>query len=146
MTAIARGGVETPGWLLRFFGWYGRLVNGKGSEMGSIKATRRDLERRFDTVGWGLLFLLFGALAMPNGTAEYVAVSAIGAAMLVLNVLRRLVDVDVRWFSVVLGAALFIAGCGALSGMHMDAFVLFFVLAGVANILAAIVRPRPAKA
>ena len=145
MTAIVRGG-ETPGWLLRFFGWYGRLMNGRDDQMDSMDVGKRDLQSRFDTIGWGLLFLLFGALAMPNGTGEYAAVAAIGAAMLLLNVVRRLADVEVRWFSIVLGGALFIAGCGALSGMHMDAFVLFFVLAGVVNILAALLRPRPATA
>jgi hypothetical protein len=146
MTTSAHRGSETPTWLLRFFDWFGGLVNGKGSEMNPVKARKRDLESRFDTIGWGLLFLLFAALAMPNGSAEYAAIAAVGGAMLLLNVVRRLLDVEMRWFSLVLGGALFIAGCGALSGMHMDAFVLFFVLAGVVNIAAAIVRPRPATA
>jgi hypothetical protein len=106
----------------------------------------RDLEERFDTVGWGLVFLLFAALALPNGTTEYVAVTAVGGAMLALNAVRRVMDAPVRWFSIVLGGALFIAGCGALGGMHMDAFVLFFVLAGVVNIAAAVFRPARATA
>ena len=47
-----------------------------------------DLERRLDDVGWGLLFLAFAALALPNGTAEYASVAAVGAAMLGLNAVR----------------------------------------------------------
>jgi hypothetical protein len=128
----------------RPFDRHGKVASGQGDEMSSMDTNQRDLDRRFDTVGWGLLFLLFGALAMPNGTGEYAAVAAIGAGMLLLNALRRLADVPIRWFSVILGSALLIAGCGALGGMHMDAFVLFFVLAGVVNIAAAVVRPRPA--
>ena len=142
MTASMQSRGETPGWLLRFFDWYGGLVNGRGDRMDSVDSNRRDLEQRFDAVGWGLVFLLFAALALPSGTGEYVAVTALGGAMLLLNAVRRLADVPVRWFSVVLGGALFIAGCGALQGLHMDAFVLFFVLAGVVNISVAILRPR----
>ncbi len=105
---------------------------------------QRDLERRFDAIGWGLVFLLFAALAMPRGTVEYAAVAGIGGALLLLNAARAISGLPLRWFSIVLGGALTIAGSGALGGVHMDAFVLFFVLAGVVNIGAAILRPRPA--
>ena len=114
--------------------------------MDDIERNRRDLEQRFDTVGWGLVFFLFAALAMPNGTGEYIAVTAVGGGMLALNAIRRALDIPIRWFSVVLGGALPVAGCGALGGLHMDAFVLFFVLAGLVNVGAAILRPRRATA
>lgn len=107
---------------------------------------KRELANRFDAVGWGLLFLLLGALALPNGTAEYASAAAVGGAMLVLNGVRFVVGVPVRWFSVILGAAILIAGSGALVSVRMDAFVVFFALAGLVTIAAAIVKPRTSTA
>ena len=51
-----------------------------------------------------------------------------------------------RWFSVILGAALLIACTGALASVHMDVFALFFVIAGVVTIGGAILTPRRATA
>jgi hypothetical protein len=102
----------------------------------------RDLAARFDTAGWGLLFVLFGALAMPNGTAEYLAVAAVGALMLALNAGRVAAGVPVRWFSIILGSVTLIAGAGAMTGIRIDAFVLFFFVLGIATVAGAIVRPR----
>ena len=62
--------------------------------------------------------------------------------MLVLNVARIVAVLPVRWFSVILGAAMLVAGSGALAGVHMDVFVLFFVLAGIVTIGGALVRPK----
>lgn len=99
------------------------------------------LEDRFDNVGWGLLFLLAGALALPGGTAQYAAAIAVGGAMLGLNVIRAFMFLPVRWFSIILGTVMVLAGGGALGGVHMDVFVLFFVILGVVTIGAAIVNP-----
>jgi hypothetical protein len=102
---------------------------------------KRDLEKRFDGVGWGLLFLAFAALALPNGTAEYASVAAVGAAMLGLNAVRVIAGVPIRWFTTVLGATGLVAGAMALGGVKVDAFALFFVFLGIVTIAAAIVRP-----
>ncbi len=105
-------------------------------------ARRDDLEDRFDDIGWGLIFLTFAALALPSGTAEYISVAGLGAGMLVLNVARRVAQVPVRWFTIVLGATGLTGGILALSGIHrVDAFVLFFVFLGALTIGAAVVRP-----
>lgn len=98
------------------------------------------LQARFDAAGWGLLFLLFAALSLPAGTAEYASAAAVGGLMIGLNLLRVVAGVEVRWFSVILGTSIAVAGTGALAGMHLDAFILFFVLAGVALIVGALVR------
>ena len=109
---------------------------------------RERIEEDLDEVGWGLLFLAFAALALPNGPTEYAAVVAVGLAMLGLNAVRLALRVPVRWFTTVLGATGFLAGALALAGARVDAFVLFFLLLGVVNIGAASVRlvRRPAAA
>jgi hypothetical protein len=106
-----------------------------------MDARKEDLEKRFDDIGWGLLFLLFAALALPKGTAEYASVAAVGAGMLGLNGARIVAGVEVRWFTIVLGATGLVAGAMALAGVKIDAFALFFVFLGVLTIVAAIVRP-----
>jgi hypothetical protein len=103
---------------------------------------QRTLEDRLDDVGWGLLFLLFAALALPKGMAEYASVAGVGALMLGLNVARRAAGVRVGWFSIVLGAVALIAGAGAIAGLEIHAFALFFALLGVVLIIGAAVRSR----
>ena len=112
--------------------------DGEGDKVNERKL---DLEKRFDNIGWGLLFLAFGALALPNGPAEYAAVALVGTAMLALNGVRLLAGVPIRWFSTVLGATGLIAGTLALDGVRVDAFALFFVILGGATIVAAIALP-----
>lgn len=106
-----------------------------------MDARKEDLEKRFDDVGWGLVFLAFAALALPNGTAEYASIAAVGAGMLALNAVRVVAGVPIRWFSTVLGATGLIAGAMALGGVKIDAFALFFVILGVLTIGAAVLRP-----
>ena len=132
---------------LKYSDWWDEIVERKGDPLGEpMDIDKMELESRFDTVGWGLLFLLFGALALPNGTAEYISAAAVGAAMLGLNGLRVVAGVALRWFSVILGTVMLAAGIGALAGLHMDVFVLFFALAGMVTIAGALVEPRRATA
>jgi hypothetical protein len=140
---------ETPDWLLWFFDWVRNKseTNDKGGAMNVAVDTRKpDLENRLDAAGWGLLFLLMGALSLPNGSAEYASAAAVGALMVGLNLFRVFEGVPVRWFSVILGAVMLAAGTGALVGYHMDVFVLFFVLAGIVTLGGAIVRTNRAVA
>jgi len=148
-SGVASPDEQSSGWDLEFklSDWFRELIPRKGDHMGkAVDPDKKQLVDRFDTVGWGLLFLLFGALARPHGTAEYASAAAVGAAMLGLNGVRIAVGVQVRWFSVILGAAVLVAGSGALVSMHMDAFVLFFVIAGAVTIGGAILGPRRAPA
>ncbi len=60
----------------------------------------RPLAARFDAAGWGLLFIMFGALALPRGMTEFALVAGAGAAMIGLNALRVAYGVPVSWFDV----------------------------------------------
>jgi hypothetical protein len=103
------------------------------------------LEARFEAAGWGLLLIMFGALVLPQGTAEFVLVAAAGAAMLGLNALRVRCGVPVSWFGIILGAVALVAGLAAIVGVTIPAFALLLMLLGLAMIVGAIVR-RPAEA
>jgi hypothetical protein len=143
---------ETPEWLLRIYGWYSAMR--REGELMSTPASgkyKKRLEAKLDTIGWGLLFLLIAALALPSGPVEYASVAAVGAFMIILNLARVGLGVPVRWFSAVLGASTAMAGGGALVGVRMDALVLFFALAGALTIAGALGRregqrrPEPAS-
>jgi hypothetical protein len=133
------------GWKMKFtfsdwLGWIHQGDRGRTDKMAD--AHKVELEDRLDNVGWGLLFLLLGALALPTGTVEYASAASVGGAMLGLNALRIVFGVPVRWFSILLGTVMLVAGGGALAGTKMDVFVLFFVLAGVVTIAGAAIGPR----
>jgi hypothetical protein len=134
---------------LEFSDWFGEIITGKGERVDeTMNPRKRELQNTLDNVGWGLLFFLFAVLALPSGTAKYVSAAAavVGAAMLGLNGIRILVAVPVRWFSIILGTVFLVGGTGALVGVHMDVFLLFFVLAGVITIVGALVGSRRATA
>jgi hypothetical protein len=101
---------------------------------------KHQLHKSLDDVGWGLLFLAFAAVALPRGTTEYAAIAGVGAAMLALNAVRIALRVPISWFSTILGATGLFAGSLALAGTHVDAFVVFCVLAGAVTIAAATIR------
>jgi hypothetical protein len=114
---------------------------------GTVDGRIEELQDRFDSIGWGLLFLLFAALALPNGNVEYASAAAVGGLLLALNVVRVVMSVPVRGFSIILGAVMLVAGSGALVGVKMDVFVLFFVAAGMITIAGALIhREQPRTA
>jgi hypothetical protein len=138
---VADPGTESPRWARDCMEWFEDLVSITRDGDETMDTRQRELSRRFDNVGWGLLFLLIGALALPSGTLEYASVAAVGALLLGLNVARRVAGVPVRWFSIILGTAVLVAGVGAMAGTKIDVFVLFFGLLGAVTVAGAIVRP-----
>ncbi len=99
------------------------------------------LEDRLETLGWAFLFLLVAAIALPRGQLQQVSVTGIGVLILGLNAVRARVGVEASWFGIALGGSCTIAGLAALAGLHPDLLVVFFVLAGLVNVAAAL-RPR----
>jgi hypothetical protein len=124
--------------------WYVGL--GERPYRASFDARKRDVISRLDSVGWGLILLLFASLALPNGVAEVAAVAGVGSLMLVLNAARIVLGIRVRWSTVILGTVALIAGGAALAGARPDVVVLFFVVSGVAVIASALLAPRPRDA
>ncbi len=95
---------------------------------------------RFNTVGWGLVFLLVGTLALPSGQVEFAAVAGVGALMLGLNAALIAAGRRLDLFTSVLGATALVAGLGAMAGVKIDVFALFFLLLGLAIIIVPLLR------
>jgi hypothetical protein len=101
---------------------------------------QKRLESALDDVGWGLLLIGLAALAL-NGPAEAVAIAAVGGAFLLLNGARIRLGVPIRWFSTVLGAACLSGGLVALTtGVRVELFAIFFLLAGAVTVSSALLR------
>jgi Flp pilus assembly pilin Flp len=109
--------------------------------MSTVKPERNALAARLDSVVWGLLFFLVAALAIPRGTTEYAVLAGLGAAMVLVNLVRVGTGIGPTWFSSILGASLLAGGVAALGGVHMDVVVLFFLFAGVVTVATALLRP-----
>ena len=107
---------------------------------GTMHAPRATLEDRFENAANGLLFLLIAALALPSGIPEYAAIVVLGALMLAVNVARMKAGIRMRWFSITVGAWAVIGGVGALAGLKVDAFALFFLVLGLVALGAAAFR------
>lgn len=104
----------------------------------TMSTSQRTLDDRLETAGYGLLSLLIAALFLPSGMTEYVAVAGVGALMLGLNAVRIAAGIPVGWFSITVGAWAVIAGLGAMAGLKIDAFALFFLLLGLVTLGAAL--------
>jgi hypothetical protein len=107
---------------------------------GTLNTPHRTLDDRFQAAGEGLLFLLIAAVALPSGTSAYAAVVIVGALLLGLNAARMAAGIRVRWFSITVGAWAVIGGVGAMAGLKIDAFALFFLLLGLVSLGSAAFR------
>jgi hypothetical protein len=106
----------------------------------SMTQAGRTHEDRFDTVAWGLLFVLVGVLALPGGVVTDVLASAVGVALIAINVARRRAGLPVRALTLALGTVTLVAGVAALAGVPLDLFAGFFVALGAIVIAGAIAR------
>jgi hypothetical protein len=112
--------------------------------MDAAKRGSAALEGRLENVGWGLLFLLVAALALPRGVEQRASIAAVGLLILALNGYRARAGIEVSWFGVALGASCAATGAAAIAGLHPDLLVVFFAVAGLVA-LAAAVRPSPLR-
>jgi hypothetical protein len=72
----------------------------------------------------------------------YAAVAGVGVLLLGLNAARAVTAIRVRWFSITVGTWAVIGGLGAMAGLRIDAFALFFLLLGLVTVGAAAFRSR----
>lgn len=96
-----------------------------------------ELDRRLEDVGWGLFFVLLGALwLLPSGwVPEGAALIGIGVLLLALNAYRRYAGIPVHLLSTALGALALAAGLGEMAGAQLKLFPLFLVVVGAAIVL-----------
>ncbi len=102
----------------------------------------RDIPRRIDAIGWGLLFLMTGALALIPGLPDGTWLAGLGVLLLGLGAARRALGISPEWFTVILGSVVLLAGLGEMVGVAFPGFELLLVLCGLAIVAGQVVRGR----
>ena len=103
---------------------------------------RHDSSGRIEAIGWGLLFLMTGTLALVPGLPAGTWLVGLGVLLLGLNAARTRLGVAPEWFTVILGSVALVAGLGGLVGTAVPGFELFFILCGLAIIAGQVRRGR----
>jgi hypothetical protein len=112
---------------------------GRQLDLGARSRRSHALTGQIDTIGWGLVFLLVGSLALPSDAAKP-AVAVVGALLLAFNGALVVTGLKLDLFTTVLGATALIVGLGALAGARLDAFAVFFLVLGAAMVVVPLLR------
>ena len=103
---------------------------------------RRDIPGRIDAIGWGLLFLMTGALALIPGLPDGTWLAGFGVLLLGLNATRVYLGLAPERFGVILGIGAVLAGLGVMAGLDIPVFALLLILIGLAIIAGQVRRGR----
>jgi len=63
----------------------------------------KTLNKRYEAVAWGLIFLLLGGFSLVPGDQTGLVLLGVGVIFLGLNLVRNINGIPVNWFSIVLG-------------------------------------------
>jgi hypothetical protein len=102
---------------------------------------KQDLNRRLETVGWGLFLIMLGGFALVPGVPEGTWLIGAGLIMLGLNAIRLLVGIRASWFTLILGTIALLAGLGSVLGVDIPVGPVLIILIGLAVIVRAF-QPR----
>lgn len=70
-----------------------------------------EIKKKYDVIGWGLLFLLIGILSFVSGDKWNIFFIGLGAIIIVKNiVLYAVYKISPEWFMVIIGAIVLIIG------------------------------------
>jgi hypothetical protein len=99
-----------------------------------------DTPKRIDAIGWGLLFLMTGMLALVPGLPDGTWLVGLGVLLLGLNATRLRLGLPLDQFGVVLGSGAVLAGLGVMAGLDVPVFALLLIVCGLA-VIAGQLRP-----
>jgi presenilin-like A22 family membrane protease len=106
-----------------------------------LDAGKQDLNRRLETVGWGLFLIMLGGFALVKEVPEGTWLIGAGLIMLGLNAVRLLVGIRASWFTLILGAIALLSGLGSVFGIDIPVGPLLIILIGLAIVVRAL-QPR----
>ena len=107
----------------------------------SEQARKQDLNKRLETVGWGLFLIMLGGFALVKTVPEGTWLIGAGLIMLGLNVVRLLLGIRASWFTLILGTVALLSGIGSVYGVDIPGGALLIILIGLAIIVRAL-QPR----
>ncbi len=102
---------------------------------------KRELNRRLETMSWGLFLIMIGGFALLKDVPEGTWLIGAGVIMLGLNAVRLLVGIRASGFTLILGTIALLSGIGSVYGIDIPVGPLLIILIGLAIIVRAL-RPR----
>lgn len=102
---------------------------------------RRDLNRRLETLSWGLFLVMLGGFALVRDVPQGTWLLGAGLIMLGLNAVRLLVGIRASWLTLLLGTFGVLAGLSSVLGVDIPVGPLLIILIGLAVVVRA-VQPR----
>ncbi len=111
--------------------------------MTSFDTTRHELDKRLDAAGWGLFFVMSGAVLLVPGLPDGTWLAGVGALLVALSAVRWQLSLPVSTFAVILGVVLVASGAGAMAGIAVPGFSLLLIACGVALVAGTLVRRHP---
>jgi hypothetical protein len=106
---------------------------------------RKQLDARVDGAGWGLFFVMSGAMLLAPGLPDGTWLTGVGVLLIGLSALRAMLGLPVSTFGVIVAGVVVATGVGVIAGVAVPWFALLLVLCGVALVIGETIRRyRPA--
>jgi hypothetical protein len=107
----------------------------------SDEARKQELNKRLESVGWGLFLIMLGGFALVKNVPEGTWLIGAGLIMLGLNAVRLLAGIRASWFTVILGFIALASGVSSVYGVDIPVGPLLIILIGSAIVVRAL-QPR----
>jgi cytosine/uracil/thiamine/allantoin permease len=104
-------------------------------------ARKQDLNKRLETMSWGLFLIMLGGFALMKDVPPGTWLIGAGLIMLGLNAARLLLGIRASGFTIILGTIALLSGIGSVYGIDIPVGPLLIILIGLAIIVRAL-RPR----
>ncbi len=111
---------------------------------GNLAAEGRVDDKRLETMAWACFLILLGVIWLVRFPSEQILEAAflagVGLILLGLNAARLLNGIQVRGFTVLLGAFALICGLAAFVGLALPFWPILLILIGAYIIVRALLR------
>jgi hypothetical protein len=110
--------------------------------------TTHILNRNFEAIAWGALFIWWGITALVPSLPDGTTAIGIGLILIVVNVARRLSNVPISSFSITIGILALIWGILELAGVllslpfELPVFAILLIVLGVIVLWPELMRTR----
>jgi len=108
---------------------------------------KRVLNKRLETIGWGLFLVMLGILAIGPKTVAKDSIGSIGVGLILLslNAARYYFKIKTSTGTIILGIIALASGVGDLLGVELPVIEILLIAAGLNIIYKVIVGQRDKK-
>ena len=108
------------------------MSTASGQSMANPIAEKQLLNKRLETLGWGLFLILSGSVWFVPGwqVPEAIWLTGVGVIILGLNLLRFLNGIEPASFGIILGISALFVGLAGLVSLSVPFLPVLFILLG----------------